>query len=260
MISLDWLVPFGTVPIPRANDALFQNRYETKYLFPAALLPAVLERLAADYDLALYGTLALQEYESLYFDDARLTFYQDHQRGKLSRAKVRRRYYPSSGFLCLEVKVKTNRNTARKWRRPVPAGPIAAPALSAADRRFVAEHLPGPAGGLEPSLLVRYERLTLRSRRSEERVTFDAGLLLSGPSGGRETRPLGDAVVGEVKQTRATEVSPFRQLMRGERISPVRFSKYCYGIHLTRPDARHNLFKPRHAEIARRAALWDAPV
>jgi hypothetical protein len=257
-IRTEWLAGFGTAPIPEGNDALVLSRIDTKYLLPAARLPGVLERLAADYDVALYKTIAVQAYESLYFDDARLSFYRDHQRGKLGRAKVRRRYYASSGFACIEVKVKTNRLTTRKWRLPLPADRASAGPLDGDARRFVAARLPGPASDLAPVLLVRYERLTLRSRAREERITFDAGLALSAP-GGEAARPFPGAIVAEVKQVRdAAADSPFRRLMRAERTAPVDLSKYGYGIHLFHPEARHNLLKPRYAEIGRRMARWPA--
>jgi hypothetical protein len=236
----------------RPEDPLYKNRYDTKYIIPGPRLSEVLERLDGCYRIFRYEGRSFQVYESLYFDDPQLAFYRDHRRGRLGRQKVRMRLYSESGFACLEIKMKTNRKATRKWRRPISRDQYEAGILTAADREFVAGALPGPPPEtLAPQVSVRFTRLTLQSRARDERVTLDWDLAYIDVAS-HTVRPAGDFVVAEVKQASRAARSPFRSLMRELRIPQARFSKYCYGVYLARPQERHNRLKPVYRELERR--------
>jgi hypothetical protein len=249
------LASFETAAPSRGEDPLFKQRYDTKYIIPLRQLPEVLAALTADYRVSCFGSLSIQEYESIYFDDPRQSLYQDHQRGKLHRCKIRLRFYPESDFACLEVKLKSNRQATWKWRRTVPSAQFASSRLTASDRCFVEGVVPGPTEPLAASLRVRFTRIALKSKEAGERLSFDWGLAYALP--GAETwRQAGDFVVAEVKQSRLAADSPFRRLMREMRIAPASFSKYCYGIYLFFPDKRHNRLKRNYLALERKKSLW----
>jgi hypothetical protein len=253
VIPASWLAGFETVPFGGGEDGLFRGRFDTKYLFPAGRLPEILAGLARDYRLVEFGRQVVQEYRSLYFDDDRLTLYQDHQRGRLGRFKVRFRSYDSTGFACLELKMKTNRRQTHKWRRPITSDQFESgrlPDFLVGLAKVAPERIPA---GLEPRLRVRFLRLTFCRREAEERLTFDTGLVFTDVATGR-ARVGGEFVVAEVKQVRPQAPSPFRSLMRRLRITPAWFSKYCYGTFLFRPEARHNRLMPKYRALTRRLA------
>lgn len=249
------LPAFAAAPAPDPQDALYKNRYDTKYIFAGAQLPDVLSRLVADYRICRYENRSIQTVESIYFDDSGLTLYQDHQRGKLHRYKIRLRFYAASDFACLEIKLKTNRHATHKWRRRIPRSQFAAGVLSDEDLRFLERTLQCPPHSLVATVRVRYTRLALQSRESDERVTFDVGLAYADSATGTN-RPAGDFVVAEVKQASLSLNSPFRRLMRELRIAPISFSKYCYGVYLFCPAARHNRLKRNYLTLERKKSLW----
>ncbi len=257
MIPAALLSAFDESPLPGAEDPIFKNRYDTKFLFPASQLEIILEHLCADYLISCYENWRIQEYESIYFDDPGLGFYRDHQRGKLRRFKVRMRFYPSSGYACLEIKMKTNRLTTLKWRRAVPRGQFEAGLLTADDSRFMGRTLQAQHGSLLPTVYVRYTRLALQHKKSAERVTLDMGLTYVDAVTGA-ARPAGDFIVAEVKQARSSSISPFRRLMRELRIPQASFSKYCYGIYLLHPEVRHNRLKQKYLALERKKRMWRA--
>ncbi len=109
-----------------------------------------------------------------------------------------------------------------------------------------------------PQIGVRFTRLTLCRGDAEERLTLDTGLVFTDIRTDL-TREIGGFVVAEVKQARPRDLSPFRSLMRELRINPSWFSKYCYGIFLFRPEARHNRLKPKYRSLARNLAGTLSP-
>lgn len=250
-LSTEVLVRFETAPAPEATGPLFRNRYDTKYLFSPERLEEVLLRLAPDYRISRFGPRLLQKYESVYFDDPGLRFYRDHQRGKLSRCKVRLRLYPAAEHACLEVKMKTNRGATRKWRREIARDRFASGSLGNEERRFVERMVPCPGAPLAAVVRVCFTRLALQAREGGERVTFDLGLLYRDPA--EQADPAGsDFVVAEAKQASRTDRSPFRRLMKELRIAPAAFSKYCYGVYLFHPQERHNLLKRRYLALEKK--------
>jgi hypothetical protein len=257
MVQDAWLKSFKAVPFGGKADALFQGRFDTKYVFSEALLPGLLEKLSGAYRVIEYAGRAVQAYQSLYFDDERLTLYQDHQCGRLSRAKVRFRLYESTGFACAEIKMKTNRKQTRKWRRTIDRDRFETGRLPEGWTELAAGAPVRIPAGLQPRLQVRFRRLTLYGRAVDERLTFDTDLAYTDVRTGRSLAAGGFAVA-EIKQGRRRAASPFRDLMREMRIAPAWFSKYCYGIFRLCPEARHNRLRPRYRALARTLAAIPA--
>jgi hypothetical protein len=93
---------------------------------------------------------------------------------------------------------------------------------------------------LQEALVVEFTRATLVAADAAERVTVDVGLTFSRLD--RIARLPGLAVV-EVKQERPGP-SRFRELLRALKFRGGGVSKYCLGIALLEPGAKHNRFKP----------------
>jgi len=248
---------FGTVSVETGGDRLFTKRFDTKYLFRSAMLERILAVLPADYHIAACGGRLVQHYESVYFDDSDLTCYQDHQRGKLPRRKIRFRRYLDSGNAFLEIKRKTNQRITNKWRRPVPPEQVAALTLEPADLDFIHERIVDCRDRLDPRILASFYRLTLKSIDTGERVTLDTNVTVTDPLTGA-IRNLDGFTIAEVKQARISRQSPFRCLMRDAAVRPASFSKYCLGIYSFYPRERHNRLK-RNYRFLREASGPGTP-
>lgn len=251
------LAAFEIVPVEIGGDRLFTRRFDTKYLLPSRLLPGVLADLPGDYCIAAFGGRRVQNYESVYFDDSRLTCYQDHQRGKLPRQKARFRKYLDSGNAFLEIKRKTNQKTTHKWRRLIPPEQAAALTLYPSDRDFIRECFTRNPGTMVPRIRVRFSRLCLKSRDTGERVTMDRALMVTDPRTG-DKRIVDDFIIAEVKQARISRQSPFRCLMSELALRPASFSKYCFGIYTFYPRERHNRLKRNYRFLGDEPRQSDA--
>lgn len=111
-------------------------------------------------------------------------------------------------------------------------------------RTFLSEHLSTHYGTelaeeFKPTLQMRYSRLTLVSLDEAERLTVDATLSFQGMNGAATAMAPEFAIV-ESKSTRGRGIADRRLRTLGFR--PIRCSKYCLGIALTRDDVRGNEF------------------
>lgn len=166
------------------NDvAAVPARYEHKYVVPEDLVPALRGAIRPFCALDPHGAAAPGGHyviRSLYLDTWSRDLYRQWREGRPSRLKLRVRVYgdgPEPGSVFLEVKRKDG-GLVRKSRARVPAaawverllGP--APADAGAAERGFRDELSGR--GLEPTLLVRYEREAwVGTADRYARVTFD---------------------------------------------------------------------------------------
>jgi hypothetical protein len=156
---------------------------------------------------------------------------------------VRERAYVDSDLAFLEVKCKANDDTTVKSR-------VRTPALSAQIARdaepFLHAHYPYPVEHLEAQLRNAFQRITLVSTHSVERMTVDVGLQYVW-NGKRIS--LSGIAVAEVKQDGFSMDSAFVQQMRALGVRPTGFSKYCIGISMLHPEVKHNRFNPQLRRI-----------
>ncbi len=149
------------------------------------------------------------------------------------------RKYSDSGDCFLEVKSKNNKGTTDKKRMPVSN---LSDNLNEEQYKFLAALSHDQTSNLQTSLKNEFQRITLVSEESHERVTID--FLIHFQNNGNE-KVLNETVVAEVKQEQHFHKSGFRQLMQDERIFPASFSKYCMGTLLTHPGIKYNRFKSK---------------
>jgi hypothetical protein len=234
---------FEAVHLSEMGRAALLRRTDTKYLMSEDQLSWALARLADHYRILEIDGRRLHHYQTLYFDTQDMALYQQHHNGLRDRYKVRERAYADSDLAFLEVKQKTNTNTTIKSRRRTRALSSRLPRNAAL---FLRTHYPYPMEELEPKLFNVFQRITLVSKHSVERLTVDVGLrfLWNGVC-----VSLPGLVIAEVKQDGFSVDSEFIRQMRALGMRATSFSKYCIGVSMLYPEVKHNRFKPQLRQI-----------
>lgn len=233
------------------------DRYELKYLLPEWQVEAVRDAIrpfCRPDACAETGPDGQYAVHSLYFDTPGLDLYRAARERRARRFKLRTRAYgerPGDGSVFLEVKRKLG-SLVRKLRAPVTgdwAGRLRAPASGGASTAEKAFRETMGRHGLEPALLVRYDREAWVSAVDHyARVTFDRRIVCK-PwrqldfAGGRAAwlpvddrgtlRDVPRAVVLELKCTREVPLWMARVTERLG-LQRVGVSKYCNGVERAR--------------------------
>jgi hypothetical protein len=244
--SIRWpavLHAFEAVHLSEMGHAALLRRTDTKYLLGEAQLSWVLARLTDHYRILEIDGRRLHHYQTLYFDTQDLALYQQHHNGWRNRYKVRERAYADSDLAFLEIKQKTNTNTTIKSRRRTRALSSQLPRNAAP---FLRRHYPYRMEELEAKLFNTFQRITLVSTHSVERLTVDVDLrfLWNGVCA-----TLAGIAIAEVKQDGFSTNSEFVRQMRAVGVRATSFSKYCIGVSMLYPEVKHNRFKPQLRQI-----------
>jgi hypothetical protein len=220
------------------------RRTDTKYLLGEEQLFRALAGLGDCYRILQIDGRRLHRYRTLYFDTQDLSLYRQHHDGWRVRYKVRKRAYADAGLAFLEIKRKIDAHTTVKSR-------VRTRALSARIARdaepFLRTHYPYRVQELEAKLFNAFQRITLVSKRSVERLTVDVDLRFLW-NGAR--LPLPGLAIAEVKQDGFSVDSAFVRQMRALGVRATGFSKYCIGVSMLYPQ-KHNRFKPQLGQIDR---------
>ena len=107
---------------------------------------------------------------------------------------------------------------------------------------FLHRHYPYQMEELEAKLFNAFQRITLVSTRSVERLTVDVGLQFSWNG---VCVPLTGIAIAEVKQDGFSMDSEFIRQMRALGVRATSFSKYCIGVSLLYDQVKRNTFKPQ---------------
>ena len=105
----DWekyLHDFESMGLQELDALNFSDRKDTKSIFPSDIFPQLIERLKSLYKILEVDRTRIFHYESLYLDTPDLKFYNDHQRNKARRHKIRFRRYMDQGSSFFEIKTK----------------------------------------------------------------------------------------------------------------------------------------------------------
>ncbi|MFP8875538.1 MAG: polyphosphate polymerase domain-containing protein [Myxococcota bacterium] len=213
------------------------SRVDTKCLFASTELNGILEQVSADYAVLQAANERRAVYHTVYLDTPQYRSLEDHHRGRRPRFKARIRHYRDRELSYLEVKEKTPANETRKSRRRLRYGKES---LDSEDLQFLDDALPFCASDLMHTVRTEFERITLLSRWSKERVTLDLNPVFSAPHA-RASFP--EAVIAEIKQERFQPRSPFLMALRAHRVFPVSVSKYCTAAAILLPEVRMNGYR-----------------
>ncbi|MGE0566350.1 MAG: polyphosphate polymerase domain-containing protein [Bacteroidia bacterium] len=233
------LKDFNPVSLDKLDSVRLLNRVDTKFVFNANILPSILKELISSYFVLEINRIRDFEYNTLYFDTPDLNYYQQHQRGKLNRTKVRHRTYVDSKTGYFEVKFKTNKGRTIKKR--LLHNKVTFDDKQAQD--FFKNVVNINPNNLIPQIWIKYNRITLVNPTLTERITIDLNLQFT--KNNIFFSPYESLIIAEVKQDRKCSNSEFLNLMKKHRIKEGAISKYCLAIATTNEAVKKNNFKEK---------------
>jgi hypothetical protein len=222
------------------------TRTDTKFALPSGRLERVLEMLTRHYAALRVESGPIATYDSRYFDTPSLTCFHDHRRGRRPRHKIRIRHYPDRQLSYLEIKTKRNEAVTDKQRLSIPYG---CDALSSPTIEFLRAHIGDTASLLQPTIDVRFRRLSLLGLETNERVTIDVAI--EAPDHADVGTRLARLAVVEVKQSPFCVRTPVMRALHQHGVRPLRVSKYIATMAIAHPDLAVNRLRPNLRDIER---------
>jgi hypothetical protein len=221
------------VSLEELNErAALQRRIDNKYLVPVDDLAPLVQALRDGHDVLEIDGERVFKYESTYFDTPSLKCFHDHIRDRRPRYKVRTRWYVTTGACFFEVKVK--REDDETVKRHVEYDPDDRRTIQPRARELLAEMLGEcgfgePDGDLVPTLVTRFNRVTVAARENPERTTFDFEVELAAPGGDAVALDPDYAIV-ETKTPNGEGV--WDHTLREAGLESISLSKYRVGMAL----------------------------
>lgn len=235
---------FDPISLADLNErAALQTRADNKYFVPwSVFVPFTATLRKTHVVLEIEGQRSFT-YNTQYFDTPTLSNYWGHVQGRRKRFKCRSRRYVDSNLCVFELKLKGGRGETIKHKMAYSDAEwgVVTPAAVA----FLREHLCSAYGlvftqPLMPTLLTRYQRVTLTARTSTERVTCDFNLAFA-VDHQWQGQMAPDYVLVETKSEHGRGETDQRLWQLGVR--PAVGSKYCLGLSLAHPHLRSNPFQ-----------------
>ena len=239
------LQEFQPVTLNELDDLRLMVRQDRKFIFHFSQLHKILDAVKESYKVLEIEGLRSQYYTTSYFDTPHFDLYLMHHRGKLNRQKIRMRNYNSGGASFLEVKRKSNLGVTNKSRVAVKS--IPAKVLND-EETFLTKFTPFKGDQLVNSLNNEFNRITLVNFISKERITLDYGIKLN-RAGEDEWIGLDGICIAEIKRAGNFYKSLFAKTLKVNRIYPMRFSKYCYGVAKLVDSVPKNRFKEKFKKV-----------
>ena len=235
---LDTFVPLELKDIDKFR---LMNRIDTKYLIPLNKVPELIAGMNGEYRILEINNKRSFTYTTTYLDSSDYLFFNEHITGRHIRNKVRYRKYETTGITYLEVKKKINNSRTVKWRIKNESQAGAEPDEESC--RFINNLAQIDPLCLRPVLQNRFERITLVGTTVHERITIDHNLSFF-DSSGKHTEIKRIAII-EHKKEHFTKYSPLNQILRDHFIHSSGFSKYCYGLAMTKDIPRSKMLNPK---------------
>ncbi|WP_088656151.1 polyphosphate polymerase domain-containing protein [Geofilum rhodophaeum] len=244
---------FSAIRLEEMAAIRLMNRVDKKYVVPASMLPEILGAMSPHYFMQLIKGKWSATYSTTYYDTPAQTFYRQHVNGHLNRHKVRIRNYLDTKTSFLEIKSKTNKGRTIKHRIPV----IPNNWLEPMDRDFIGLYMDAAiVQNIKPFLGNRFQRITLASKRMDERITIDTGLEFYDFQSD-EVLSYGLPAIIEIKQDRSA-VSPMTLHLRHLRVKSSGLSKYCLGMNLLKTDIKYNNYKAKLRQLKKQ--FYDSTI
>lgn len=249
----DILLQMRPISLDEMSAIKLMNRIDTKYIANIDFLPQILQQAKErGYYAQEIDHMRVAEYDTLYFDTTNLDMFVMHHNRHLRRQKIRIRKYIGSDLTFLEVKNKTNTGRTKKKRRQIFEGDfptnLTADLASMPDvQQFILDKSVFDVDTLQPQLSTRFKRITLVNSGHTERLTIDLSLQWENKQTGR-TKCFEKLMVIELKQDGLVG-SEMKNILLDMHIHPCKMSKYCIGVTLTNPVAKHNRFKQKIRKI-----------
>lgn len=238
---------FESINLSELEEAKAQllTRVESKHLMTLGQCIGLIAALDGSYRVLDVNYSKISRYETLYYDTRTFFTYLQHHNGKGNRYKLRVRQYASTGETYLEVKKKNHKGATEKnrIRTSRPTG-----GFLPDQEEFLESAFPYDYHAFFPVLKTVYDRLTLVSNESPERITFDTNVTFRTEEGERHYPEL---VIGEIKYEKGVRNSPALAALHAMGIRKRAFSKYCIGVSLLYHWVKHNRFKPNLLFLSR---------
>jgi VTC domain len=238
------LEDFTPITLQGLDKVALLNRIDTKFIFHIRDLAEILKEVEGDYYVLEIDEKRNFAYESLYFDTPTYDLYKFHHNGKLNRVKIRYRRYVDSGLCYFEVKYKVNgglRTDKKRFKTVQIEQILSKPELD------IIYHPQLDNDELQPALWIHFTRITLASRKFNERLTIDINLSYSDD---KQTQYLSDLVIAEIKTEKSCFNSPIVKAFKDRHYEQSGFSKYAIGTALLAP-VKYNNFKPQLIKLSK---------
>ncbi|MEA5004931.1 MAG: polyphosphate polymerase domain-containing protein [Rikenellaceae bacterium] len=230
---------YRPISLKEMKDIRLMDRDDKKYIATASDIRILLEKAEDDYLMQeLEGRIRISHYQTIYYDTPYNELFLMHQNGKKFREKIRERNYVDSSLAFCEVKRKNNHGRTSKNRIETSFGYAM---KSSGIKEFVAKNSSLDPTRLVHSLFNDFYRITLVNKRMTERVTIDFDISFMNFLNGVERELSGLGVI-EIKRDGNTP-SPISDILKGMRVHPARFSKFCVGCLITNKEMKRNNFK-----------------
>ncbi len=230
---------FSSVSLDGIDGVSLMSRIDSKYLFHISMLGSLLSGIIGDYKVLEIDGRREFNYNTVYYDTADYTFFNQHLRGRLERDKVRLRTYDSNGLSYLEVKHKTNKGRTTKTR--IKSSNVS-PLEDARVQKFLREKIEDTYQSLKPTLLSQFTRITLVNFIAAERVTIDYNITYSNNENIKVELPY--IAIAEVKRDKESVRSVMHSRLKQMGIHQTGFSKYCLGVAMLNGVPKINNIKP----------------
>lgn len=168
---------FSTISLEQLNATMsLMERVESKYVIRLADIGILMKNFLKDYYILSIKNNSIFTYDNIYMDTSDYLFYHQHENRLHQRMKVRsREYVDSENLAFFEVKEKEWK-VIRKSRYPINVSE--SKTLTKENIAFYngicqSLWLDWSNRNLTPSMRTRYKRITLCSKKSDERITID---------------------------------------------------------------------------------------
>ena len=255
--TLDVWQSMPTITLDEMSAIKLMNRVDTKYVLSEECCLELLRKAVGEYSVQVIGDVRAARYETLYYDTPTWEMYTVHHNRKLSRQKIRTRTYIETMLSFVEVKNKTNRGRTKKRRTVIDREIFHDFRTSALACEYMEQHSAYPIDDLLPSLITRFERITLVNHAHTERLTIDFNVRFENLRTGQSLSPgVERMVIVELKQDGMC-YSPMKKIMLDLRVKQLKVSKYCLGVVLTTPEVKKNRFKRKLRNISKAISMMD---
>lgn len=234
---------FKPISLDEMGQVRLMNRIDTKYVATLDQLCQLLSLAKGKYRIQQIGEKRNMPYATCYFDTPDCQMFNEHERGKAARQKIRLRVYEDSDLAFLEIKTKDNHGRTKKKRIPANEG-----GDLGKYNEFISLLTPYHSCDLCRQIENHFHRITLVNNDMTERLTIDTDLQFHNVATG-ENCSLDGMVIIELKRD-GRIASPVTTMLRDLHIHAGGFSKYCMGMALTNRDLKHNRIKPRLRKIS----------
>lgn len=244
-INLPGLQRFASIGLDELNSkAAMLTRLDNKYIATLDVVNKALAQWQSLYDVLQINNQRIFTYETCYFDDAQLSSYYDHHRGRRQRLKVRTRNYLDSQQCFLEIKLKDIRGVTIKKRMPY--APAQHGSITPQAQQFISsvqteKYNKQLLTDFNPTLHMRYQRITFVAKEGSERLTLDTNLVFFKDGKSYPLPP--HLFIVETKSANANGKAD--AILRKLHQHPSnKCSKYCLGLCVTEQVDKRNKFLP----------------